>query len=67
MLAEHLVKKETVALKIIDMSTIYAINKERHVYRERDLLFKFKNARHIIELKETFIVVSSSLLYVIWL
>jgi serine/threonine protein kinase len=59
MLAEHLETHEKVALKIVHMPTIFAINKERHVYRERDLLFQFSNARHIIELKETFIVVSS--------
>lgn len=58
MLAEHIASKETVALKIVHMPTIYAINKERHVYRERDLLFHFSNSRHIIDLKETFIVVS---------
>ena len=57
-LAEHLKSGEKVALKIVNMATIFQINKERHVYRERDLLFQFKNARHVIELKETFIVVS---------
>jgi serine/threonine protein kinase len=59
MMAEHKETKEKVALKLVDMEQIFAINKERHIYRERDLLFKFKNSHHIIELKETFIVVST--------
>ena len=59
MLAEHLETKEKVALKIVHMPTIYEINKERHIYRERDILFQFAKSRHVIELKETFVVVSS--------
>ena len=62
MLAEHLQTKEKVALKIVHMPTIFAINKERHMYRERDLLFQLSNARHIIDLKETFVVVSKCLI-----
>ena len=60
MLAEHLETKEKVALKIVHMPTIYEINKERHIYRERDILFQFAKSRHVIELKETFVVVSAS-------
>ena len=59
MLAEHLETKEKVALKIVHMPTIYEINKERHIYRERDILFQFAKSRHVIELKETFVVVSA--------
>lgn len=58
MLAEHKETRERVALKIVHMPTIYEINKERHIYRERDILFQFSKARHVIELKETFVVVS---------
>ena len=59
MLAEHKETRERVALKIVHMPTIYEINKERHIYRERDILFQFSKARHVIELKETFVVVSA--------
>ena len=59
MLGEHLETKEKVALKIVHMPTIYEINKERHIYRERDILFQFAKSRHVIELKETFVVVSA--------
>lgn len=64
MLAEHKETKEKVALKIVHMPTIYEINKERHIYRERDILFQFSKARHVIELKETFVVGEESIVFV---
>ena len=45
--------EQHVALKVVSMSYIQQINKERHIMRERDLLYSLRHP-NIINLLQTF-------------
>lgn len=51
---------QQVAIKLIDAEKVVKQKKERHVQREKDLLFKLKH-QHIIKIYKTFKWVSAQL------